>query len=199
MRDVVSSSGATYEWQRTSSAGWRAVGPTSDTRDVEFDTAGTRIYRAVVNLGSGVELASDPVSITWRPRALLTADNLSPARGEPVVWVAGMMGRGCGSADYAWYRVDPDGTDSPVEPDNSDTKTGMFFRTESKTYWVEITCSDDEGNAEIYTSDHVTVTATDEIWPYASVTSDDDDNVVPVGTKVVLTANLQRRNPPLNW
>ena len=33
LRDVVSSSGATYEWQRTSSAGWRDVGPTSDTRD----------------------------------------------------------------------------------------------------------------------------------------------------------------------
>ena len=86
-----------------------------------------------------------------------------------------------------------------MEPDNSDTKTGMFFRAESKTYWVEITCSDDEGNAEIYTSDHVTVTATDEIWPYASVTSDDDDNVVESGDVVELRANLERRAPPLNW
>ena len=199
LRDGVPSSGSTYQWQRTSSAGWRDVGPTSRRKDLEFDTAGTRVYRAVVTLGSGVVMASDPVSLTWRAGASLTVDNLSPARGEPVVWVAGMMGRGCGSTDYTWHRVDPDGTNSRVRPGNSDTKTGMFFRAESKTYFVEITCSDDEGNVEIYTSDHVTVTATNEIWPYASATSDDDDNVVTVGDKVVLTANLERRNPPLNW
>ena len=199
LRDRVPSSGATYQWQRTSPAGWRDVGPTSDTKGVEFDTAGTRTYRAVVTLGSGVVLASDPVSITWRIGAYVTVNNSSPARGEPVTWTAQLRGGDYNSIDNAWFRVDPDGTDSPVEPDNSDTKTGMFFRAESKTYWVEITCSDDEGNAEIYTSDHVTVTATDEIWPYASVPSDDDDNVVESGDVVELRANLERRAPPLNW
>ena len=32
-----------------------------------------------------------------------------------------------------------------------------------------------------------------------TITSNDDDTVVPVGTQVVLTTNLERRNPPLNW
>ena len=199
LRDGLPSSGATYQWQRTSSAGWRDVGPTSEAKGVKFGSAGTRTYRAVVTLGSGGVMASDPVSITWRTGADLTVSNSSPARGEPVTWTAQLRGGNCNSTGYAWYRVDPDGRDSPVGPDNSNTNTGMFFRAEPKTYLVEITCFDDEGNAEIYTSDRVTVTATDEIWPYASVTADDDDNVVPVGTKVVLNANLERRHPPLNW
>ena len=114
-------------------------------------------------------------------------------------WTARLAGRECSSIDYAWYEVDSDDTASPVGPDNSDAKTEMFFRAEPLTLYVEVTCSDDDGNTTTYTSDRITVTVTDEIWPYASITSDDDDNVVPVGTDVVLSTNLERRHPPLNW
>ena len=199
LRDGLPSSGATYQWQRTSSAGWWDVGPTSDTRDVEFDTAGTRTYRAVVTLGSGVVIASDPVSITWRARAVLTANNLSPARGEPVTLTAQLAGDDCSSLSYAWFGIAGDGTATGVGPENLDTKTGMFYQAESRTHRVEISCTDSSGEVTKYTSPNVIVTATNEIWPYASVASDDDDNVVESGDVVELRANLERREPPLNW
>ena len=199
LRDVVPSSGATYRWQRTSSAGWRNVGPTSVTKGVEFDTAGTRNYRAVVTLGSGVVMASDPVSISWRAKAVLTASNLSLARGEPVTLTAQLAGDECSSLSYAWFRIADDGTATSAGPENLHTKTGMFYQAGSRTHRVEISCTGSSGEVTKYTSPDVTVTATDEIWPYASVASDDYDNVVESGDVVELRANLERREPPLNW
>ena len=100
--------------------------------------------------------------------------------------------------DYAWYRVRDDRPAYRVAPENDSKKKGMFYKAGSRTHYVEITCTagDDETK---YTSSPVTVTATEEIWPYAVVESDDDDNVVQLGDVVVLRANLERREPPLNW
>ena len=57
-------SGATYQWQRLFRQ-WRDVGPASSTKRVIFDSAGTRIYRAVVTLSNGDIVRSAPLSLTW--------------------------------------------------------------------------------------------------------------------------------------
>ena len=57
-------SGADYQWQRLFRL-WRDVGPESSTKRVIFDSAGTRIYRAVVTLSNGDIVRSAPLSLTW--------------------------------------------------------------------------------------------------------------------------------------
>ena len=57
-------SGATYRWQRLFRQ-WRDVGPASSTKRLIFDSAGTRIYRAVVTLSNGDIVRSAPLSLTW--------------------------------------------------------------------------------------------------------------------------------------
>ena len=198
LRDMVPPARATYQWQRASSSGWRDVGPTSDTKGVEFGSPGDRTYRALVTLSPGVVLASDPAALSWRIGAAVSVSNSSPARGEPLEWTARLGGVECSSIDYAWRQVDSDETAFYLEPGNSDTKTGMLFRSGPLTMYVDINCSGD-GVSTTYTSDRITVTATGGIWPYARVISDADDNVAPVGAKVVLSTNLERRHPPLNW
>ena len=130
--------------------------------------------------------------------ATIDVNNLTPARGEPVTLTAQLVGLQCGSLDYAWYHVGDDDTARRVGPENDAEKKGMFYKAGSRTHYVEITCAagDDENT---YTSSPVTVTATNEIWPYAVVESDDDDNVAQLGDVVILRANLERREPPLNW
>ena len=191
---------ASYQWDRRFGDGtWREDGPPRKSKGVKFDVNRTAVYRAVATLSTGRTVRSEPVTLTWQISSRITVSNSSPARGEPVTWTAQLRGGDCSSMDYAWYQVGVDGAGSSVEDGSSDTITEMFFQAEPRTYYVEITCSDSEGNDVSYTSDRVTATATDEIWPYATITSNDDDNVVPVGTQVVLTTNLERRNPPLNW
>ena len=191
---------ASYQWDRKFGDGtWREDGPPRKSKGVKFDVNRTAVYRAVITSTNGTTLRSEPITLTWRVGSSITVSNSSPARGEPVTWTAQLRGGDCSSMDYAWYQVGVDGAGSSVESASSDTITEMFFQAEPRTYYVEITCSDSEGNGVTYTSDRVTATATDEIWPYATITSNDDDNVVPVGTQVVLTTNLERRTPPLNW
>ena len=191
---------ASYQWDRRFGDGtWREDGPPRKSKGVKFDVNRTAVYRAVATLSTGRTVRSEPITLTWRISSSITVSNSSPARGEPVTWTAQLRGGDCSSMDYAWYQVGVDGAGSSVEGASSDTISEMFFQAEPRTYYVEITCSDSEGNGVTYTSDRVTATATDEIWPYATITSNDDDNVVPVGTQVVLTTNLERRHPPLNW
>ena len=191
---------ASYQWDRRFGDGtWREDGPPRKSKGVEFDVNRTAVYRAVATLSTGRTVRSEPVTLTWRKFSRITVSNSSPARGEPVTWTAQLRGGDCSSMDYAWYQVGVNGAGSSVEGASSDTITEMFFQAEPRTYYVDVTCSDSEGNGVTYTSDRVTATATDEIWPYATITSNDDDNVVPVGTQVVLTSNLERRHPPLNW
>ena len=191
---------ASYQWDRKFGDGtWREDGPPRKSKGVKFDVNRTAVYRAVVTLSTGRTIRSEPITLTWRVGSRITVSNSAPARGEPVIWTAQLRGGDCSSMDYAWYQVGVDGAGSSVEGASSDTITEMFFQAEPRTYYVEVTCSDSEGNGVTYTSDRVTATATDEIWPYASVTSDDDDNVVESGDVVELRANLERREPPLNW
>ena len=191
---------ASYQWDRRFGDGtWREVGPPRKSKGVEFDVNRTAVYRAVVTLSTGRTVRSGPITLTWRVGSRITVSNSSPARGEPVTWTAQLRGDDCSSMDYAWYQVGVDGAGSSVEGASSDTITEMFFQAEPRTYYVEVTCSDSEGNGVTYTSDRVTATATDEIWPYATITSNDDDNVVESGDVVELRANLERREPPLNW
>ncbi len=191
---------ASYQWDRRFGDGtWREVGPPRKSKGVEFDVNRTAVYRAVATLSTGRTVRSEPITLTWRIFSRITVSNSSPARGEPVTWTAQLRGGDCSSMDYAWYQVGVDGAGSSVEGASSDTITEMFFQAEPRTYYVEVTCPDSEGNGVTYTSDRVTATATDEIWPYAIITSNDDDNVVPVGTQVVLTSNLERSHPPLNY
>ena len=191
---------ASYQWDRRFGDGtWREDGPPRKSKGVKFDVNRTAVYRAVVTLSTGRTIRSEPITLTWRVGSRITVSNSAPARGEPVIWTAQLRGGDCSSMDYAWYQVGVDGAGSSVEGASSDTITEMFFQAEPRTYYVEVTCSDSEGNGVTYTSDRVTATATDEIWPYASVTSDDDDNVVESGDVVELRANLERREPPLNW
>ena len=56
--------GASYQWQRLFRR-WTDVGPQSSTKRVIFDSAGTRIYRAVVTLSNGDIVRSAPLSLTW--------------------------------------------------------------------------------------------------------------------------------------
>ena len=187
---------ASYQWDRKFGDGtWREDGPPRKSKGVKFDVNRTAVYRAVITSTNGTTLRSEPITLTWRVGSSITVSNSSPARGEPVTWTAQLRGGDCSSMDYAWYQVGVDGAGSSVESASSDTITEMFFQAEPRTYYVEITCSDSEGNGVTYTSDRVTATATDEIWPYATITSNDDDNVVPVGTQVVLTTNLETSNP----
>ena len=191
---------ASYQWDRKFGDGtWREDGPPRKSKGVEFDVNRTAVYRAVATLSTGRTVRSEPITLTWRIFSRITVSNFSPARGEPVTWTAQLRGGDCSSMDYAWYQVGVDGAGSSVEGASSDTITEMFFQAEPRTYYVDVTCSDSEGNDITYTSDRVTATATDEIWPYATITSNDDDNVVPVGTQVVLTSNLERSHPPLNY
>ena len=191
---------ASYQWDRRFGDGtWREDGPPRKSKGVEFDVNRTAVYRAVATLSTGRTVRSEPITLTWRILSRITVSNSSPAREEPVTWTAQLRGGDCSSMDYAWYQVGVNGAGSSVEGASSDTITEMFFQAEPRTYYVDVTCSDSEGDGVIYTSDRVTATATDEIWPYATITSNDDDNVVPVGTQVVLTSNLERRHPPLNW
>ena len=191
---------SSYQWERKFGDGtWREVGPTEKSKGVNFNTRRTAVYRAVITLTTGQTIPSEPITLTWRIGSRITVSNSAPARGEPVTWTAELMGGDCSSIDYAWYKIDADGVASSVEDSSSDTITGMFFYAVPRTNHVDVTCTDSVGNSITYTSDRVTVTATDGIWPYASITSDDDDNVVPVGTQVELATNLERRHPPLNW
>ena len=191
---------ASYQWDRRFGDGtWREVGPPRKSKGVEFDVNRTAVYRAVATLSTGRTVRSEPITLTWRKFSRITVSNSSPARGEPVAWTAQLRGGDCSSMHYAWYQVGVNGAGSSVEGASSDTITEMFFQAEPRTYYVEVTCPDSEGNGVTYTSDRVTATATDEIWPYAIITSNDDDNVVPVGTQVVLTSNLERSHPPLNY
>ena len=191
---------ASYQWDRRFGDGtWREDGPPRKSKGVKFDVNRTAVYRAVATLSTGRTVRSEPITLTWRIFSSITVSNSSPARGEPVTWTAQLRGGDCSSMDYAWYQVGVDGAGSSVEGASSDTITEMFFQAEPRTYYVEVTCSDSEGNGVTYTSDRFTATATDEIWPYATITSNDDDNVVPVGTQVVLTSNLERSHPPLNY
>ena len=191
---------ASYQWDRRFGDGtWREDGPPRKSKGVEFDVNRTAVYRAVATLSTGRTVRSEPTTLTWRIFSRITVSNSSPARGEPVTWTAQLRGGDCSSMDYAWYQVGVDGAGSSLEGASSDTITEMFFQAEPRTYYVEITCSDSEGNDVSYTSDRVTATATDEIWPYATITSNDDDNVVESGDVVELRANLERREPPLNW
>ena len=191
---------ASYQWDRRFGDGtWREDGPPRKSKGVKFDVNRTAVYRAVVTLSTGRTVRSELVTLTWRIFSRITVSNSAPARGEPVTWTAQLRGGDCSLIDYAWYQVGVDGAGSSAEGASSDTITEMFFQAEPRTYYVEITCSDSEGNGVSYTSDRVTATATDEIWPYATITSNDNDNVVPVGTQVVLTSNLERSHPPLNY
>ena len=191
---------ASYQWDRKFGDGtWREDGLSRKSKGVEFDVNRTAVYRAVATLSTGRTVRSEPITLTWRISSSITVSKSAPARGEPVTWTAQLRGGDCSSMDYAWYQVGVDGAGSSVEGASSDTVAEMFFQAEPRTYYVDVTCSDSEGNDITYTSDRVTATATDEIWPYATITSNDGDNVVPVGTQVVLTTNLERRNPPLNW
>ena len=151
--------------------------------------------RSVNDAGTGTPSAQVDAMPT---PATIDVNNLTPARGEPVTLTAQLEGRQCDSQNYAWYRAGDDDTVRRVAPENDAEKKGMFYKAGSRTHYVEITCAagDDENT---YTSSPVTVTATDEIWPYAVVESDDDDNAVQIGDVVVLRANLERREPPLNW
>ena len=105
LRAGVPRQGDTFQWQRASSSGWRDVSPTSPTKNVEFDTSGTRIYRTVVTLDSGVVLASDPVSLTWRlPDVVVTPSDPTPVIGQAIMATTGVESGRVKVSSYQWHR-----------------------------------------------------------------------------------------------
>ena len=138
LRAGVPRQGATFQWQRASSSGWRDVGPASPTKSVEFDTSGTRTYRAVVTLDSGVVLASDPVSLTWRlPDVMVTPSDPTPVIGQAIMATAGVESSSVKVSSYQWHRRFGEQWRG-VGP-AARTKRLIFHFAETATYRVVVT------------------------------------------------------------
>ena len=159
LRAGVPRQGATFQWQRASSAGWRDVGPASPTKSVEFDTSGTRTYRAVVTLDSGVVLASDPVSLTWRlPDVSVTPSDPTPVIGQAIMATAGVESGSVKVSSYQWRRRFGEQW-REVGP-AARTKRLIFHFAETATYRAVVTLA----TGEVAYSEPVTLSWTPGVY-----------------------------------
>ena len=135
----------TYDWQRLQNGRWRSVGPQSETKQVKFDSAGTKTYRALATLDSGHVQYSNASSHTWRHPCNEGAD-------PSAFWSADIQAVAGRSEDdktddyrYTWYEYGWwDATDSLAETcggltDGANTYqlkhvSASISRMESKVY-----------------------------------------------------------------
>ena len=169
-----------YGWERRFSSGWREVGPKSATKGVEFNSPGTRTYRAAVTLGSGAVLLSDPVVLTWRlPEVSVTPSDSTPVIGHAVTVSANVETGGAGASAHKWERKFGEEW-REVGPDAA-TKRLIFHFGETATYRVAVTLT----TGQEVRSEPITLT-----WRNTSVDVT-SNNYNPKAPKLItLTANV---------
>ena len=133
-----SAEGATYQWQRRLSSGWRDVGPGWAEKRVKFNSTGTRTYRVVVTRYSEAVFVSHPVALTWRlPEITVTPSDRTPVIGQAINVTADVESGGARASSFHWERQSGDEW-RPVGPEAA-TKRIIFRFAETATYRAAVT------------------------------------------------------------